>query len=400
MWGQHCSAHDDTTCGLPKTANEPFIPDMSETLKRTPLYEFHRSNGARLVPFAGWEMPVQYSGILEEHRAVREKAGLFDVSHMGEARVTGKDAVAFLNYVMANDVSRCAVGHAVYSTICKEDGGVLDDVIIYRVAAEEFFVCLNASNAERDVAWLTQHAEKFDVAVKDECASWGQVALQGPNAKTILQSICQQPISDLPRMGFTLGGVGTIAGVIIARTGYTGEDGFELYVPVDQTEALATTLLAAGQEHGLKLCGLGARDSLRLEAGLPLYGHELAETISPLIAGLGWSVKLDKQCDFIGKQALTAEKTNGLKSKVVFFTLGDKRIAHQGTSVYLGATKVGEVLSGSLSPLLNQAIGSALIEATSLAEAKSSGQSLEADIRGTRIPLTLGKPLERIRKGN
>lgn len=391
---------NQTTCGLPKRPNEPFILNMSETLKRTPLYEFHRSHGARLVPFAGWEMPVQYSGILEEHRAVREKAGLFDVSHMGEARVSGKEAEAFLNYMMANDVSRCAIGQAIYSTVCQEDGGVLDDVIIYRLAAAEYFICLNASNAERDVAWLKKHSEKFAVTVSDESAFWGQLALQGPKAKTILQGICQQPVSELPKMGFTLGGVGTIAGVVIARTGYTGEDGYELYVPAEQTEALAVTLLAAGRAEGLQLCGLGARDSLRLEAGLPLYGHELTEKITPLTAGLGWSVKLDRQGDFVGKRALTAEKANGLKNKVIFYTLGDKRIARQGTPVYLGARKVGEVLSGSLSPLLNLAIGSALVETAALAEAKANGQALEADIRGTRIPLSPGKPLEKIHKSS
>lgn len=371
---------------------------MSVSLQRTPLYDFHRSHGARLVPFAGWEMPVQYTGILDEHRAVRERAGLFDVSHMGEARVSGQQAEAFLNYVLANDVSRCAVGHAQYATLCQTDGGVLDDIILYRLAPEEFILCLNASNTPRDLEWLQSHTAGFEVVVQDESSLWGQLALQGPLALEILQPLCQQRLESLPRMGFTIGGVGTVPGIIIARTGYTGEDGFELYAPAAQTEALAVTLLAAGKANGLLLCGLGARDSLRLEAGLPLYGHELSEKITPLQAGLGWSVKLDKAADFMGKAALIEEKTQGLKQRVIFFTLADRRIARQGTPIYLGETQVGEVLSGSLSPHLNQAIGSALVDTAALSTAKAEGTSLEADIRGTRFALTRGKPLDRIRE--
>ncbi|MDX2108697.1 MAG: glycine cleavage system aminomethyltransferase GcvT [Verrucomicrobiota bacterium] len=355
-------------------------------LKRTPLYAFHTAHGARMVPFAGWEMPVQYTGILEEHRTVREAAGLFDVSHMGEARVTGPQAVDFLNHLVTNEVSTLPVGRALYTVMCYPSGGVVDDLIIYRTGPSDFFLCINAGNTAKDLTWMNEQVAHFACCVSDESALWGQLAIQGPKSLDILQALTQVRLDLIPKMGFEIGGVAQIPGVIIARTGYTGEDGFELYVPVHETEHLANVLVAAGLPKGLKLTGLGARDSLRLEAGFPLYGHELSDSITPLQAGLSWVVKLAKTGDFVGKAALAAEKAAGVARRVVFYRINDRRIARQGTPVIAQGKAVGEVLSGSLSPFLNCAIGSALVDA------RADTKALSVELRGTVLPLEVAKP--------
>jgi aminomethyltransferase len=358
---------------------------MSE-LKRTPLREFHAAHGARLVDFAGWEMPVQYRSILEEHKAVRRTAGLFDVSHMGEVDVRGPGAEKFLNQLVTNEVAKMYPGRVVYSPMCYPTGGVVDDLLIYRWAPEHFFLCINAGNIDKDLAWIREQARGFDVAITDRCADFGLIAVQGPRAAAIVQSLTGAKLGAVKYYHFV---EGTVAGLhcCISRTGYTGEDGFELYVNAGEAVALTEALLAAGAPHGLELAGLGARDSLRLEAGYPLYGHEITQDISPLTAGLGWTVKLDKGADFIGRTALLAEKQNGAPNKIVFFKTGDRRIVRADTPV-LGAdgATVGRVLSGTLSPLLNEAIGSALV--TTVAAA----QPLAVDIRGTKINLQLVKP--------
>jgi aminomethyltransferase len=358
---------------------------MSE-LKRTPLREFHAAHGARLVDFAGWEMPVQYRSILEEHKAVRRTAGLFDVSHMGEVDVRGPGAEKFLNQLVTNEVAKMYPGRVVYSPMCYPTGGVVDDLLIYRWAPEHFFLCINAGNIDKDLAWIREQARGFDVAITDRCADFGLIAVQGPRAAAIVQSLTGAKLGAVKYYHFV---EGTVAGLhcCISRTGYTGEDGFELYVNAGEAVALTEALLAAGAPHGLELAGLGARDSLRLEAGYPLYGHEITQDISPLTAGLGWTVKLDKGADFIGRTALLAEKQNGAPNKVVFFKTGDRRIVRADTPV-LGAdgATVGRVLSGTLSPLLNEAIGSALVTTAAAA------QPLAVDIRGTKINLQLVKP--------
>lgn len=360
-------------------------PEMSE-LRRTPLRDFHAAHGARLVDFAGWEMPVQYRSILEEHKAVRRTAGLFDVSHMGEVDVRGPDARRFLDRVVTNDVSRLFPGRVLYSPMCYPDGGVVDDLLVYMRAPEDYFLCINAGNIAKDLAWLQEQAGGFDVRVNDRSEDYALLAIQGPAAAAIVQSLTG---AKLDRIGYYHFAEGTVAGVqcIISRTGYTGEDGFELYHPAGDAVALAEAVVQAGGGHGLELTGLGARDSLRLEAGYPLYGHEITADISPLAAGLGWTVKLDKAEDFIGRDALLAQKTGGVAARVVFFRTGDRRIVRADTPV-LGenGAPVGRVLSGTLSPILNEAIGSALV-ATSAA----SG-TLTVDIRGTPINLQLVKP--------
>ena len=358
---------------------------MSE-LKRTPLRDFHASHGARLVDFAGWEMPVQYRSILEEHKAVRRTAGLFDVSHMGEVDVKGPEALKFLNRLVTNDVSKLFPGRVLYSPMCYPNGGVVDDLLVYMRAPEDYFLCINAGNIDKDIAWLQEQAEGFDVKVTDRSADYALIAIQGPTAAAIVQSLTG---AKLDRIGYYHFAEGTVAGVqcMISRTGYTGEDGFELYHAASDAAALTAAVVAAGAAHGLELTGLGARDSLRLEAGYPLYGHEITADISPLTAGLGWTVKLDKADGFIGSEALKAEKQNGAANKVVFFKTGDRRIVRADTPV-LGAdgAVVGKVLSGTLSPILNEAIGSALVTTASAAGA------LAVDIRGTQIQLQLVKP--------
>ena len=358
---------------------------MSE-LQRTPLRDFHAAHGGRLVDFAGWEMPVQYRSILEEHKAVRRAAGLFDVSHMGEVDVRGRDAGRFLNRLVTNDVAKLFPGRVLYSPMCYPSGGVVDDLLVYMRTPEDYFLCINAGNIAKDLAWIHEQSAGFDVTITDRSADYALLAVQGPRAAEIVQSLTGAKLGALKYYHF---GEGTVAGIqcLISRTGYTGEDGFELYHAASDAVALAEAVLAAGVSFGLELAGLGARDSLRLEAGYPLYGHEITADISPLTAGLGWTVKLDKGADFIGRDALLAEKQTGSANRVVFFRTGDRRIVRAETPV-LGpdGAAVGRVLSGTLSPILNEAIGSALVSAAAVA------QPLAVDIRGTKLPLTLVKP--------
>ena len=358
---------------------------MSE-LQRTPLRDFHAAHGGRLVDFAGWEMPVQYRSILEEHKVVRRAAGLFDVCHMGEVDVQGPDAGKFLNYLVTNDVAKLFPGRVLYSPMCYPNGGVVDDLLVYMRGAEDYFLCINAGNIAKDLAWIREQAAKFTVTITDRCADYALLAVQGPRAVQIVQTLTGAKLGLLKYYHFV---EGTVAGIhcIISRTGYTGEDGVELYHAAGDAVVLAEALLAAGAPHGLELAGLGARDSLRLEAGYPLYGHEITQDISPLTAGLGWTVKLDKGADFIGCTALVAEKQNGAPQKVIFFKTGDRRIVRADTPV-LGpdGAVVGRVLSGTLSPILNEAIGSALVATPAAA------QPLAVDIRGTKINLHLVKP--------
>ena len=357
---------------------------MSE-LKRTPLREFHAAHGGRLVDFAGWEMPVQYRSILEEHKAVRRAAGLFDVSHMGEVDVKGPGAEAFLNHLVTNDVTKLFPGRILYSPMCYPDGGVVDDLLVYQRGPGDYFLCINAGNIAKDLAWIREQSAGFDVTISNRSDDYALLAIQGPRATEIVQSLTGAKLGLIKYYHFM---EGTVAGVhcLISRTGYTGEDGFELYHANGDAVPLAEALLTAGAPLGLELAGLGARDSLRLEAGYPLYGHEITEKISPLMAGLGWTVKLNKGADFIGRAALLAQKQNGASQQVVFFKTGDRRIVRADTPVLdeRGA-EVGRVLSGTLSPILNEAIGSALVPA-------SATGPLAVDIRGAKVNLHLVKP--------
>jgi aminomethyltransferase len=357
---------------------------MSE-LKCTPLRDFHVAHGGRMVDFAGWYMPVQYRSILEEHKAVRRAAGLFDVSHMGEVDVRGPEAGRFLNHLVTNDVGRLYPGRVLYSPMCYPTGGVVDDLLVYLRGPEDYFLCINAGNIDKDLAWIREQAAQFKVVVTDRSADYGQLAVQGPKAPAIVQALTEVRLDQVKYYHFT---EGTVAGVpcLISRTGYTGEDGFELYFAAAEAVRLADAVLAAGAPHGLELAGLGARDSLRLEAGYPLYGHEITAEISPLAAGLGWTVKLDKGADFVGRAALAKERAEGPAKRIVFFKTGDRRIVRAGTPVLGPAGEAGRVVSGTLSPILNEAVGSALIVADMITK------PLTVDIRGDKIGLQLVKP--------
>lgn len=361
---------------------------MSEILKRTPLHAFHTEHGARMVPFAGWEMPVQYTSILEEHRAVRETAGLFDVSHMGEVRVHGPEARVFLNKLVTNDVEALVTGKALYTVMCYEDGGVVDDLIIYQVGDEEYLLCINASNVEKDFEWMVGQAVGFECLVDNVSDTFGQLALQGPVAMDILNAATAQDLSGLKRFHFIQGTFFNTQ-AIISRTGYTGEDGVEIYLPAGETARVANLVYETGKDRGLKLAGLGARDSLRLEAGYPLYGHEISATINPLSGGLKWVVKLEKEINFVGKKTLARIAAEGVRRKVVFFRMEDRRIARQGTIVVdVDGNPVGKVLSGTQSPILGKPIGSAMV----LASHARIGAQLFVDIRGNQLPIEVARP--------
>jgi len=352
-----------------------------------PLHDFHAAHGARFVAFGGWNMPVQYTSILEEHKAVREAAGLFDVSHMGEFHVQGSDAAIFLDRLVVNAVANVPVSKAVYSPMCNGEGTVVDDLIIYRTGVEEFLVCVNAGNIEKDFGWFLKQAERWglEVEIEDRSEEYALLALQGPKAEAILTAIGLEEVKDIKRFWHQ---VVTFGGekIRVCRTGYTGEDGFEIYSSPKAAEALAKQIMTEGEAYGVKLCGLGARDSLRLEAGFPLYGHELSDSITPLEASLDWTVKLNKT-DFIGKNALAEQKESGIPRRVVHFKLEGRRIAREGTPVIDGAgEEVGQVLSGTLSPMLNCPIGSAIVRT----DAKDA--PLFVDLRGNQLALQVAKP--------
>lgn len=329
----------------------------SETLRRTPLYEEHKELGARLVDFAGWEMPVQYEGVKAEHAAVRERAGLFDVSHMGEVVFRGPDAEAAVQRLVTRDVARMEVGQAGYCAVCYETGGTVDDVLVYR-REEDYLVVVNAANREKDVAHFRENTAELDVEITDESDDWALLALQGPEAVGLLQRFTETDLSAVRYYRFVAGEVEG-APAVLSRTGYTGEDGFEIYLRPDSAPAVWRRLI----ESGAAPVGLGARDTLRLEAGMSLYGNELTPEITPLEAGISFAVHLDKQPGFIGQEALRRQKEEGLVRKVVAFELTGRGIARHEHPVSVEGEEVGHVTSGTHSPTLGKAIGLALVPA-------------------------------------
>lgn len=354
--------------------------DTASSDRKTPLYERHVALGARMVPFAGWTMPVQYSGIINEHRAVRNQAGLFDLGHMGQVDVSGPDALGYLQYVTTNDVSTLGPGEAHYSLLPNEQGGVVDDIIIYRKAdGDGFMVVINAANRDKDVAWMHRQRaarQDLDVSVVDISDQTGMIAIQGPAAERITQKLTDLDLSAIPYWRWTATTLGGIDAKL-ARTGYTGEDGFEFYTALDEIGPLWDALMEAGQDEGVVPVGLGARDTLRLEARMPLYGQELSDKISPLEAGLGWAVKLDKG-DFIGREPMAVQKAAGVPRKAVGFKLtergGSPRTHYP---VQVEGKVVGEVTSGAMSPTLGENIGLALVSA----DAAGVGKPLEVIVR-------------------
>jgi aminomethyltransferase len=349
------------------------------TLKRTPVHDRHLALAAKMVPFGGWDMPVQYSGIIEEHQAVRQAAGLFDVSHMGEFRVEGDGAEAFVQKVVANDVSKLAPDQALYTQFTRPDGGTVDDLLVYR-QPDGFLLVVNASNIGKDWDWLQSH-KPDDVYLTDESDKTAMLALQGPKAAAILAPLVKGgDVTTLKGFHWLDAVLGRYA-VRIARTGYTGEDGFEIFCTVDDAPRVWKALLEAGESQGLKPAGLGARDTLRLEAGLPLYGHELTDTLSPVQAGFGWSVKVNKG-DFLGRDVLARQKQGELSQKVVGLRMAGRQIARQDYAVMQGDKRVGTVLSGTFSPTLQAPIATALVDTSAIA----SGQPLTIEIRNQQYP--------------
>lgn len=349
-------------------------------MKTTPLYETHKALGGKIVTFAGWELPVLYAGVIPEHTATRTKAGLFDVSHMGEIFVTGPEAEKALMYLTSNNVSTLYDGKAQYGAILNEKGGVVDDIIVYRYNKERFLICVNASNADKDFAWFTSH-NTFNAKFENKSTSFGQIALQGPNAVKIIQSIPGlKEAATLQYFHFKDLSVSGVP-IIAARTGYTGEDGFEFFIPADATVSIWNLLLEAGQSHGLVPCGLGARDSLRLEACYPLHGHELGDDISALESGLAWVIKFDKG-DFIGKSVLKREKEEGIKRSLAGFYVTDPGIVRENDKLFSAdGTEIGKVTSGTKTPTLNRALGLALIDKQSSAV----GTKVYAEVRGKKL---------------
>ncbi len=350
------------------------------TLKRTPLYSCHAELGAKLVDFAGWEMPVQYDGVIDEHRAVRTAAGMFDVSHMGEVRVKGMGAEAFLQRLTPNDVSKLAPGRAHYSGLLTDRGTYIDDLLIYRLAGDDFLVVVNASNADRDFEWIRERADG-NTSVTNESDRYALIAVQGPKAVEILTPLATPGMADLRYYAFLQG---EVAGqpAIISRTGYTGEDGVELYVAPEDAPEIWRRLLSLG----VKPAGLGARDTLRLEAAMALYGHEIDETTTPFEAGLAWVVKLGKG-EFLGREALQAQQAAGLDRKLVGFEVQGRGIARQGHTVLAreGGEVVGAVTSGTWSPTFEKALGMAYVPVA----LSAPGTPLTLDVRGKALPATV-----------
>lgn len=332
-----------------------------------------------MVPFAGWEMPVQYVGVMDEHRAVRGAAGLFDVSHMGEVRVTGAGAEAFLQGLTPNDVAALKPRRVHYSALLTPEGTYIDDLLVYRQSEDEFLLVVNAANVGPDVAWIASHAPD-DVAVEDVSANYALLALQGPAAEAILQALTKTTLAKIRYYGFRQGKVDGRA-AIISRTGYTGEDGFELYVAPEDADGLWEALLAAGGPHGLVPAGLGARDTLRLEAAMALYGHELDAETTAWEAGLAWTVKMDSG-DFIGRAALEAAKVAGPSKKLVGFEIRGRGIAREGSEIFAAGAVIGRVTSGTFSPTLERALGMAYVAP----EWAALGTEFEVEVRGRRLP--------------
>jgi aminomethyltransferase len=358
-------------------------PESTETLKRTPLTDTHAALGAKLVPFAGYLMPVQYpSGITAEHLAVRKNAGLFDVSHMGEFIVRGPGAVDFVNYVTTNDVAALVVGQAHYSTILNERGTIEDDCLVYR-ADDHLMMVVNASNAAKDFAHISKQLNKFDATLEDVSDATALLALQGPNAAAILQRLTDTDLSAIKYYHFAFGSVAGIDGIIISRTGYTGEDGFELYFPNENAVAVWNAILATGE---VVPAGLGCRDSLRLEMGMALYGNDIDDTVTPLEANLQWLVKL-KKGDFVGRDALVKQKEAGIPRKLIGFTTTERSFPRHGYPVFVNGERSGDVCSGTMSPSLNMPIGTAYVPTA----AATPGGSFEIEIRGKRIPAIVKK---------
>ena len=361
---------------------------MMTQLKRTPVYEVYKQHGAKTIDFGGWDLPVQFSGIKEEHEAVRTKAGLFDVSHMGEIEVTGSDSLMYLQKMMTNDVSLLKIGAAQYSAMCYENGGTVDDLLIYKLAENHYLLCVNASNIDKDFQWLNEHKDEENIKLVNLSEKMAQLALQGPKAEHVLQKLC--PKTNLSEIGvFKFQNAVDLneKSVLLSRTGYTGEDGFEIYCDASDAVEIWQEILTTGSDEGVIPCGLGARDTLRFEAVLALYGQELSPDINPIEAGIGFAVKLDKQADFLGKEALKQQREKGAERKLVGVEMIDRGIPRHGYAVFKDGIQIGEVTTGTQSPTLKRNIGLALLQI----EHTQLDTEVEVEIRGKQLKAKIVK---------
>lgn len=352
-------------------------------LKRTPLYDAHVSIGARMVAFAGWEMPVQYTGPIQEHLAVREAAGLFDVSHMGEIEVQGADALSLIQRVTTNDASKLENNQVQYSLLTNETAGVIDDLLVYRINETYFLLIVNASNTDRDFEWISQHTTSLNVEVHNTSSAYALLALQGPASERILQNLCDHTLDLIPyywSQRIHVDGVDAR----VSRTGYTGEDGFEILCESGDARHIWNRLLVTGKDTGLLPCGLAARNTLRLEAAFRLHGNDMDESTTPLDAGLGWLVKMEKG-EFAGKKVLEKQKLEGLKRKLIGFEVLDRAPARDGYPVVIEDKEVGHVTSGSPAPFLKKNIGLAYVPV----EYSKVGTDLFVVVRGRRVPVRI-----------
>jgi aminomethyltransferase len=360
-------------------------------LKRTPFYEVHQNAGAKLIDFGGFEMPVQYAGILKEHQAVRERVGIFDVSHMGEIMVTGPKALELVQYVTVNDASKLVSGKIQYSAMCYHEGGIVDDLLVYKVSDEEYLLVVNASNKDKDLAWIVEQNAKIGAKIEDISEQTCLLAVQGPKSVEILQKLTSVNLSEISYYSFIIGDFAGFSDVILSATGYTGEKGFEIYFDSSKANPsdVWNKIMTAGSEAGIEPAGLGARDTLRLEMGFALYGNDISANTTPLEAGLGWITKLDKG-DFCGKSVLVAQKEQGVGKRLVGFTTSDKRAIPRSHYSLLNETgvKIGEVTSGGQSPNLGIGIGMAYVE---VAYSKPDS-TLFVEIRGKQFPVVVTKP--------
>ena len=348
-------------------------------MKHTRLFKYHKSLNGKMVEFFGWEMPIEYSGILDEHLAVRNQAGLFDVSHMGELLITGKQALDFVQYLTPNNAARLEPGQAQYSALTTPEGTFIDDLLVYCLDERKYLLVVNAANTDKDFDWVKEHQKGFDVDVKNQSDLYTQLALQGPEAEDILKSITDIPLSEIESFNFKYG---KAAGeeVLVSRTGYTGEDGFEIYTLSEDPGKIWDAILEKGKSKGVKPIGLGARDTLRLEAALMLYGNDIDETTTVLEAGLRWLVKF-KKGDFLGRDALLKQKEEGLTRRLAGFELTERGIARPHHPVFVSGEEVSYVRSGTFSPFLKKSIGLAYLPI----QAAEPGTEFEIDIRGKRV---------------
>lgn len=345
-------------------------------LRRTALFEAHKRHGGKLVDYAGWEMSVQFEGLTAEHEAVRNAAGMFDVSHMGEIEIKGNQAEDFIQYLVTNDISVLEDYQILYTFMCYPDGGIVDDLLVYKYNKNHYLLVVNASNTAKDYEWMKENLGSYDAEIIDISDQVSEIALQGPKAQEILQDLTDTDLSEIKFFYFKDDVIVNGAKCLVSRTGYTGEDGFEIYLDNDNIDALWEKLLEVGKDRGLKPAGLGARDTLRFEANLPLYGNEIDKDITPLEAGLGFFVKLNKD-NFIGKDALVKQKEEGLKRKIVGFEMKENGIPRQGYEVKADGKVIGYVTTGYNSPTLKKNIGFALIDA----EYAALGTPIEIQIR-------------------